>query len=74
MMHIICNSLPAQPSVHVAYLDPTVGTMIISAIVGVFATLVLAAKTYSYKIKLLLRGRKSRSDDAAHAEKKTDAK
>jgi len=33
-----------------AYLDPSTGSMIISAIVGVFATIVLGVKTFWYKI------------------------
>ena len=38
-----------------AYLDPGTGSMIISAVVGLFATVGLAVKTYWYKIKSLLR-------------------
>ena len=38
-----------------AYLDPSTGSMIISAIVGLFASLVLAIKTYWYKIKGFFR-------------------
>ena len=38
-----------------AYLDPSTGSMILSAIVGLFATLALAVKTYWYKLKSLLR-------------------
>ena len=34
-----------------AYLDPTTGSMLISAIVGLLASLVLAIKTYWYRIK-----------------------
>ena len=34
-----------------AYLDPSTGSMILSAIVGIFATLGLALKTYWYKLK-----------------------
>jgi hypothetical protein len=33
-----------------AYLDPGTGTMIISAIVGIFATVALGVKTFWYKI------------------------
>lgn len=36
--------------VSVAYLDPGTGSMIISAIVGIFATIVLGVKTFWYKI------------------------
>jgi len=38
-----------------AYLDPSTGSMILSAIVGLFATLALALKTYWYKLKSLFR-------------------
>ena len=41
-----------------AYLDPSTGSMILSAIVGLFATIGLAVKTYWYKLKNLFRGRK----------------
>ena len=50
-----------------AYLDPTTGSMVISAIVGLFASLVLAIKTYWYRIKAFFKGKpvKSESDDGA---------
>ncbi len=38
-----------------AYLDPSTGSMILSAIVGVFATAALAIKTFWYKLKGLFR-------------------
>lgn len=38
-----------------AYLDPSTGSMVISAIVGLFASLALAVKTYWYKLKRLFR-------------------
>lgn len=38
-----------------AYLDPSTGAMIISAIVGIFATIILALKTFWYKIVSLFR-------------------
>lgn len=34
-----------------AYLDPSTGSMVVSAIVGIFASIALAVKTYWYKIK-----------------------
>jgi peptidoglycan/LPS O-acetylase OafA/YrhL len=37
-----------------AYLDPSTGRMILSAIVGLFATIGLALKTYWYKLRNLL--------------------
>jgi hypothetical protein len=45
-----------------AYLDPSTGSMILSAIVGVFATLVLAIKTYWYKLKSFFTGRTAQTD------------
>ena len=36
-----------------AYLDPSTGGMLISAIVGMFATLGLVIKSYWYKLKSL---------------------
>jgi hypothetical protein len=38
-----------------AYLDPSTGSMVVSAIVGIFASIALAVKTYWYKIKALFR-------------------
>jgi len=38
-----------------AYLDPGTGSMIISAIVGLFATVGLAIKTYWYKLRAFFR-------------------
>lgn len=47
-MALVLVTLPLQAQ---AYLDPTTGSMLISAIVGLFASLVLALKTYWYRIK-----------------------
>ena len=41
--------LASQPAF--AYLDPSTGSMVVSAIVGIFASIALAVKTYWYKIK-----------------------
>lgn len=38
-----------------AYLDPGTGSLILSAIVGLLATIGLAVKTWWYKIKALFR-------------------
>ncbi len=38
-----------------AYLDPSTGSMILSAVVGLFATAALAVKTYWYKLKSYFR-------------------
>lgn len=40
-----------------AYLDPSTGSMIVSAVIGLLATIGLAAKTYWYKLKALFRRR-----------------
>ena len=50
-----------------AYLDPTTGSMLISAIVGLFASLVLAIKTYWYRIKAFFKRKpaETESDDGA---------
>lgn len=45
----ICLML-ASPTAF-AYLDPSTGSMVVSAIVGIFASIALAVKTYWYKIK-----------------------
>lgn len=42
-----------------AYLDPSTGSMVVSAIVGILASIALALKTYWYRIKAFFRrGRK----------------
>ena len=46
-----------------AYLDPSTGSMVVSAIVGIFASIALAVKTYWYKIKGLFR-RNPKQDSA----------
>ena len=38
-----------------AYLDPSTGSMVVSAIVGIFASIALALKTYWYRIKGLFK-------------------
>lgn len=38
-----------------AYLDPSTGSLILSAIVGLLATMGLALKTWWYKVKSLFR-------------------
>ena len=44
-----------------AYLDPSTGSMVVSAIVGIFASIALAVKTYWYKIKAFFK-RDSKQD------------
>lgn len=38
-----------------AYLDPSTGSMVVSALVGIFATVSLGIKTYWYRLKALFR-------------------
>ncbi|MDZ4731272.1 MAG: hypothetical protein SH820_15145 [Xanthomonadales bacterium] len=47
-----------------AYLDPSTGSMIVSALVGIFASIALAVKTYWYRLKNLFR----RSESSCPAE------
>ncbi|MCE7903029.1 MAG: hypothetical protein DYH20_10360 [Gammaproteobacteria bacterium PRO9] len=62
------------PAAH-AYLDPSTGSMILSAIVGIFATLGLAIKTYWYKLKNLLKGSRAAEAKAeAQVEPKIDSR
>ena len=58
---VICLML-ASPSVF-AYLDPSTGSMVVSAIVGIFASIALAVKTYWYKIKRFFK--RDRNQDSA---------
>ena len=51
-----------SPASALAYLDPTTGSMLISAIVGLFASLVLAIKTYWYRIKTFFKRKPAESD------------
>lgn len=56
--------LIAYSPVAQAYLDPSTGSMIVSALVGIFASIALAVKTYWYKLKNLFR----RSEKSGSAE------
>lgn len=51
-----------MPVSALAYLDPTTGSMVISAIVGLLASLVLAIKTYWYRIKAFFKGKPAAND------------
>ena len=57
MLVVLLSLLTVAPQAQ-AYLDPSTGSMILSAIIGVFATLALAIKTWWYKLKSLFRGSK----------------
>lgn len=53
LLALFCSLAGLAPEAH-AYLDPSTGSMILSAIVGLFATIGLAVKTYWYKLKNLV--------------------
>ena len=55
-------ALLMMPLSALAYLDPTTGSMLISAIVGLFASLVLAIKTYWYRIKAFFKRNPTKPD------------
>ena len=55
-------ALLLMPLSALAYLDPTTASMLISAIVGLFASLALAIKTYWYRIKAFFKRKPSESD------------
>jgi peptidoglycan/LPS O-acetylase OafA/YrhL len=57
LLALFCALAGQAPEAH-AYLDPSTGSMILSAIVGLFATLGLAVKTYWYKLKNLVKRRR----------------
>ena len=58
---IVIAALLLAPPPAFAYLDPSTGSMVVSAIVGIFASIALAVKTYWYKIKGFFR--KDRGQD-----------
>lgn len=59
---MVLLALLLLPVPALAYLDPSTGSMLISAIVGLFASLVLAVKTYWYRIKSLFKRKPAETD------------
>ena len=55
-----------------AYLDPSTGSMIISAVLGVLATVGLAAMTYWYKLKSIFRRGNARRNAGSEPPQTTD--
>ncbi len=55
-----------------AYLDPSTGSMIISAVLGVLATVGLALKTYWYKLKAVFRRGDARRNVGSERPQSTD--
>ncbi len=59
---VVTALLSLSPSAQ-AYLDPGTGSLILSAIIGLLATIGLAIKTFWYRIKALFRSGAPRSGD-----------
>ena len=59
---VVMTTMMLMPVSALAYLDPTTGSMLISAIVGLFASLALAIKTYWYRIKAFFKRKPAESD------------
>ena len=57
LFFVLAATLLMMPVSAMAYLDPTTGSMVISAIVGLFASLVLAIRTYWYRIMAFFKGK-----------------
>jgi len=64
---VLLSLLAVAPEAH-AYLDPSTGSMVVSAIVGLFATAALAIKTYWYKLKAFFRPKPDSRNDESPAE------
>jgi len=64
LLAVIALSLLTVSPAAFAYLDPSTGSMVVSAIVGIFASIALALKTYWYKIKGFFR-RDNKQDSTA---------
>ena len=62
LLFAILIALLLMPVSAMAYLDPTTGSMLISAIVGLIASLALAIKTYWYRIKAFFKRKPAESD------------
>ena len=62
LLFMILIALLLMPLPALAYLDPTTGSMLISAIVGLVASLVLAVKTYWYRIKAFFKRKPAETD------------
>jgi hypothetical protein len=58
-------AISAQPAM--AYIDPGSGSAIISALIGFFVAASLAVKTYWYKLKGLVTGKKDNSKQTEEA-------
>ncbi|MBN1578872.1 MAG: hypothetical protein JW913_20090 [Chitinispirillaceae bacterium] len=64
LSRFLSRETPELPGFQKAYLDPGTGSMIISAVIGIFATVVLGFKTFGYKLKNLFRPKSKQSGRA----------
>ncbi len=64
-MAVVLTALLLASPAAFAYLDPSTGSMIVSAIIGIFASVALAVKTYWYKLKGLFRRKNDSTSGAA---------
>jgi hypothetical protein len=60
LARLLPSDIQQDTQLSVAYLDPGTGTMIISAIVGVFATIILGVKTFWFKIASFFKSKKKK--------------
>ena len=69
LSRFLSNEASEVPPLQKAYLDPGTGSMIISAIIGVFATIVLGFKTFGYKMARLFRLKPKKSEGKPSADR-----
>lgn len=60
-MVCLCALAAFAPPAH-AYLDPSTGSMIVTAIVGLIASIGLAVRTYWYRLKSFFKGGRKRKE------------
>ena len=68
-----CHTAQSHRGPAFAYLDPSTGSMILSAVVGIFATVGLALKTYWYKLKSIFGGSKQDQQLTANSAEEREA-
>lgn len=72
---IMLLAVIVSPPAH-AYLDPSTGSMIVTAIVGLLASIGLAIRTYWYRLKSFFKGgrnRQPRGDDSVQSGQNSDS-
>jgi|TARA_B110000908_G_C10192164_1_gene421018 hypothetical protein len=61
-MSLLILAFGLYPSIAYAYLDPSSGSAIVSAVIGVIAAVSFTLKTYWYRLKRLFTGEKELDD------------